>query len=98
MGGPRLFDEKTDDHGMRNVLRHALVAEIVEMEIIARHQLQIGPGPGDEPHRIVAADVEYIFLGGDFLQAVAYRDIIRVADEARGILHPDEHDVDPVLL
>ena len=60
--------------------------------------MQIGPILGDEPHCIIAADVKNIFLGGDFLQAVAYRGIIRVPGEADGILHPDEHDVDPVLL
>lgn len=83
---------------MRDVFRHALIAEIVEMKIIACHKLQIGPGLGDEPHRIVAADVENLFLSRDFLQAVADRDIIRVPDEACGILHSDKHDVDPVLL
>ena len=50
--GPHALDEKTDDQGMRDVFRHALIAEIVKMEIIACHQLQIGPGLGDEPHRI----------------------------------------------
>ena len=76
--GPHALDEKTGDQCMRDVFRHALVAEIVKMEIIACHQLQIGPGLGDEPHRIVAADVKNIFLGRDFLQAVADRDLIRV--------------------
>jgi hypothetical protein len=96
--GPHALDEKTGDQCMRDVFRHALVAEIVKMEIIACHQLQIGPVLGDEPHCIIAADVKNIFLGGDSLQAVAYRGIIRAPGEADGILHPDEHDVDPVLL
>ena len=98
MDGPRVFNEKAHDHGMRDMFRHALIAEIVEMEIIARHQLQIGSCLGDEPRRVVAADVENVFLGGDFLQAVADCDIIGVARETRGILHADEHDIDLIVL
>jgi len=65
-GWPQALDEEADDHRMRDMFRHALVAEIVEMEIVACQSLQIGSSLRNEPHRVVAADVENVFLGSDF--------------------------------
>ena len=97
VGGRRLA-KSADDHRAGDMLGHALIAEIVEVEIVARHQLQIGAVLRDEAHRVVAAHISDVLRGGDPLQRVANGEIFAVAREARGILQADQHHVDLIVL